>query len=306
MKKSFELNYLQVRHIRQVLETDSLKKRYYKLLIGYEGEKEVYLWIVEYGSSDWLVYYDVWLEMGNGTQADFVIVADGVWYLIEAKNYDGHFRYENGECWLNDFQFKEDVMSRMDQRVRKLKLIADELRSGIKVVGAMVFINEHCSVEVDEQLNFDIVTRSGLKSYLTNMKKHQARKPSSQYLDSYANILAKYSGESPFKPVSMNTDTFPELKKGITCAHCNSFNTEVKYKKIHCRSCGKGESKSNAIIRSAYQLRWLYFDNPEFITRKNVHEFMGLKLGRTAIIRALGKEFPLIGSGSRYYYDVKL
>lgn len=304
MKKSLELKYLEVLNNRQMLNTENVKNRYYKLILGYEGEREVYIWVKKYGSEDWLIFYDLWFEMGNGTQADFVVVSDTTWFLLEVKNYDGHFRYEQGVCWLNDFQFKDNVMSRMDQRVLKLQLIADELKSGIKVVGAMIFVNEHCSVQVDQALNFDIVTRSGLKKYLTQMKYANSGKLSAEYVELSRSLIAKYTGESPFKPMALDFDAFDEVPKGITCEHCHSFHTKVRHQSVLCHSCGVTESKTAAIIRSAKQLSLLYFDKPNVVTRKNLFEFMGGKVSGVSIYKALSKNFEMKGAGNAYYYRI--
>lgn len=306
LKKNLELRYLEARKIRGMLESDELKKRYYKLLIGYEGENEVYIWLGEFGSWEWLIFYDLWFEMGNGTQADIIVVADTTWFLFEVKNYDGHFRYENGESWLNNLRFKDNVMSRMDQRVRKLQYIADELHMGIKVEGAMIFINEHCSVEIDQGFNFDIVMRNNLKQYLRDMKRAHPNRLGHKYLESVNNAIGKYRGESPFKPTPIGVEAFGELRKGIPCVACGDFNTVSRHKTVLCTKCGSSENKSAAIIRSAKQLRLLYFDQPEMVTRKNVYEFMGNMISATTVKKTLSQHFQMKGSGSNHSYYIEL
>lgn len=306
MKKTLEHRHLELCKIRQILFTDQESTRLIKLSRGFNGEYDCYCWIIEFGNKRWYVIYDYWFNYGNRTQADFIIIADSHWSLIEVKNYDGHFKYSDGKCQLNDFAFSDDVMARMSERVRKLQRMADELNSNIKVDGAMFFINEHCTVDINDSLNFDIVTRNGIRQYLKEINAAYPGSLTDDYLTRVKHVLSKYQTESPFEPQSLSPETFDLMPKGITCRDCHSFETKVSHKTIRCSVCGSSESKSDAVARSAKQLRHLYFDKPTMMTKKNICTFMGNKINEYGVRNLLSKSFTQIGRGPSTFYDVPL
>lgn len=306
LKKNKELQHLKMCKIRDALFTDVMKKRFYTLIRGYDGELVVYISVDEFGNPKWYVLTDYWFNVGNRNQADLIIITDSTWIVVEVKNYDGHFVYRNNQASLNGHVFNDDIMTQMSNRVRKIQRIADELNQEINVVGSMVFVNENCTVELDRQFDFDIVMSNELRKYIQDLRHNHPATLDLKYLGRVKQQLAQYQTESPFTPQPFTEDALQMMRKGITCADCHSFNTVASYKKIRCRSCGHTENKSTAVIRSAKQLRMLYFDKPEMITRKNVHAFIGGVLSNQGTKKILSKHFKVNGSGTNYHYEVDI
>ncbi|HJF30637.1 MAG TPA: hypothetical protein K8V56_02510, partial [Sporosarcina psychrophila] len=67
------------------------------------------------------------------------------------------------------------------------------------------------------------------------------------------------------------------------------------------------EAKSETILRSARQLRYLFFDNSEIVTTENVYQFMGASAASRSLIRdILGKNFKKVGKTNKTYYEIEI
>lgn len=306
MKKNNEHIHLELCHIRKIGLVATKKTRLYYLSRGYEGEKVVLYWIQKFGSESWLIIADYWFDNGKLLQADFIVVTEDTWYVIEVKNYDGDFQYKNYDCILNGKLLADNIMTKMQERMNRVKHMTSEMKRPIKVEGAMIFINEHSQVEIDSELDYDIVMRHQLRSYIKNMKSKSNYPLDPAYVKECQAIFDRYRVESPFQPESLKPESFASLKKGVTCCECDSFETVARYKMIECTRCGAKEMKSKTIMRVAYQLRYLYYDYPQIVTKHNLYEFMGGMIGSSAIRKTMSKHYPKIGESNKLYYKIEI
>lgn len=304
MKKNIELIHLEYLNKRRI-SLDASKKRKLKYLTrGYQGEAEFLLWFKQYGSEHALVLPNYWFHDGKTMETDFLIITEGTWYAVDVKNFAGKFVYKNEECWLNDYLLDENFFHSMSTRVRKLQRIASEVSHGIKVVGVMAFINEHCQVEVDCQVDFDIVFRNQLKNYLTNIK--QYRPLPADYIMLTDSVLSRYKTISPFRPIGLKPEEFAQLRKGICCPHCHSFEHRVTRNFVQCIACDYRQSKHEAVLEAVRDLRHVFIDNEEMLTATNVLNYMNQMVKRRTVNRVLASHFPKISGGPATYYKVDL
>lgn len=141
MQKNTELIQLETSVIRQINLTEEQKHRFWSLKQGYIGESEVAQWLEKYADDSWHVLSDYWFNYKSTMQADFLLIKENHWLVIEVKNFDGEFEYRNHECYINAHLMENNFMNAMATKVRRLTRIANEVSENIKVTGAMIFIN---------------------------------------------------------------------------------------------------------------------------------------------------------------------
>ena len=291
---------------REALLSKEMEKEFYNLEQGFRGENEQLEWFKKYGSEHWHYVSNYWFNHGKLMEADMLVISEQEWLVIEVKNYHGLFEYKDRECYINGRLMSDDQVAKMNHRLNRIRHIAAEVSSEIKVVGAMVFINEHSDVRLENGNEFDVVMRNQLQRFIRKFRERNDYPLSNQKFDRVFRILKKHQATSPFVPKSLPLESFAELRKGITCKACGSFETQSKYKSIKCRSCLTTEHKHEAALRTAYQLRYMYYDHPEMLTRRNIYEFCGKLISERTISRALTSRYKIIGATSSLYYDIQI
>ncbi|WP_373896314.1 DUF6671 family protein [Virgibacillus sp. CBA3643] len=114
-----------------------------------------------------------------------------------------------------------------------------------------------------------------------------------------AEMLVKLSkDESPFTRIP--DYDYTKLKKGITCASCNSFLISVKDRQIVCDHCGHEEDTDASILRNVGQFQAL-FPN-EKITTNVIYDWCNEIKSKKTISRVLNRNFLRIGHGKYSYY----
>lgn len=135
-------------------------------------------------------------------------------------------------------------------RTQRLQHIANELNSKIKVESVIVFIDEHCEVSIESEISTKVIQRHQLKFYIESITKadHQGdRVPS---INQIAEHIGKYQITSPFRPKLLsNARQYNELRKGINCAKCQSFNISIAYQSTRCHDCGHREYKKLVVSK---------------------------------------------------------
>lgn len=306
MKKNLELIQLEVCHRRKALLSPYMENRHKYGSRGFEGEDEAVSWIVLYGNDNWFIVTDYWFSKGTANQTDIMIISRGLWKVVEVKNYDGHFNYKKDACYLNDFQLADNPMTSMSTKLQKLRQITKELPFKVKVEGVMVFINEHSSLDLDRTFPFEVLTRNQFRKYVADLK-GKANQPMSRWeLMKVNHLLEKYQILSPFGPHKLEIETFEMLPKGITCWQCHSFNIRIDYKSVYCKNCKARESKKKAIIRTAYDLRYLYYYQTEIVTSQRLFDFMGGVISKQSIRKVMKSNFKTQGYGMSRYYQVEV
>lgn len=304
MKKNIELIHLEYLSKRLITLDAGQKKKLKYLTRGFQGEAEFLLWFKNYGSKHAKIIPNFWFHEGKTMESDFLILTENTWHAVDVKNFAGKFEYKNNECWLNNHLLDENFFQSMSTRVRKLQRIANEVSPDIKVVGAMVFINEHCQVEIACNVDFDIVFRNQLKNYLSEIKQYQPLTTNYQVLAD--SVLSRYKTASPFRPIGLKPEEFDKLRIGLSCMKCSNYNLTISKKNVSCSQCQHKTMKRDAICELARELRYIFIDNPEMITSKTIRHFAGNSISERTIIRALNYGYERKSKARSTYYDVPL
>ncbi|RPA60706.1 NERD domain-containing protein [Aerococcus agrisoli] len=283
MIDNLEMRQLEILDVRLPSLDNEQKRKLYRLQSGVKGENLFLEMVQKYGHPNWKIYSDYWFSYGKRLQADFIVITDNRWLVVEVKHYDGLFEYIDNECYLSGNLLNDNYLATMDLRIRHIRHMAHEINTGIKVEGLFVLINENSEVHVQHPFDFDIKLKNELKRYFTALKNSDIKPITQNYAQQIQNVLNKYSAGTPFLPKAISDSVWQELKRGITCGQCGSFGVNAKYRSLVCSICNATESKEQALIRMINELRLLYYGAEDMITGGRLYEYCDKKItSRTA------------------------
>jgi len=288
------LSCYRILNTRSVLNAEE-KKYLYHLEKGYEGELNFDL-LTEKLKSECLVLNDLSLEVSNAKfQLDTTIIFKAIIYIIEVKNFEGDYSYEQDE-------FKTilgtEIKNPLDQLKRSKLLLRQLLQSkglSLPIEALLVFVNpEFTLYQAPASLPFIFPTQ------LNRFMKKLDSIPST--LNSFHTKLADtlVSLHKPH-PYTLPAFHYNSLDKGLSCFKCYSFSVTVQGNKIVCFDCGCTEPVETAILRCAEEIRLLFPGRR--ITTNDVREWCRVVQCGRRIRRTLGKNLDTIGTGRGLYYE---
>jgi hypothetical protein len=280
-------------------ELNEEEKRYYNNQEkGYQGEVQ-FDHYTEKLHSDCIVLNDLLLEIHtNQFQIDTLIIFKETIYLIDVKTHEGDYCYSSDHLTtINGKVTKNPVIQLIRSKSLFLQLL-QELRFKINVEAFVIFINPSFTLyQAPTELPFIFPTQltrflnslDSKKSQLLNLHKNMAEKLCSLHLN-----------ES--RHASLPNYDYRQLKKGVTCCVCKSFEISVSLRKtLLCLKCGCEETVASAIMRCVEEVKLLF---PEHrITTNLVHEWCGGLVSKKRVSRILEKNFEVRGVGQWAYYE---
>lgn len=307
LKKSPELIQLEICHNRGIRLNENATQRLYYLSKGFEGEDTVYQWFQKYSDGQLKIVTDYWFNHGKDMQADLIVILNNRWIIVEVKNYYGCFEYRNHECFLNGKLMSDNYFNQLVHRTKRLQHIANEFNESIKVDSVIVFIDEHCEVNIATDTSIKIVQRHQLRAYIKSLVEEQSREVKIVSKQKVIKHLDKFRVASPFQPLIIEGQKgMAEIRRGISCFNCKSLNTRMTYKNVCCQSCGKKELKHLAVTRTALEMRYIFYYDKSMITRRGIYDFCGGTISKSVITKAMSKKFCLVNKGRNSYYDIPL
>lgn len=305
MKKSHELIQLEICERRGIILDNEAKKRLYSLSKGFEGERLVYEWFEEIIDSNTQLISDYWFHHGKNMQVDLLVIINNKWLVVEVKNYFGKFEYKNNECYLNGKLMGDNHFTQLFHRTRRIQHIAAKLHTDIEVNSVMVFIGEHCEVDIESEIAIKVVLRNQLKYFINSIVNESRYERPHCSKKEVTEVLNKYKVQSPYQPLLFSENKVNrEMRKGITCARCQSYNTYATQKNIKCKVCSHVEQKRSTVLRTALELQYLYYYNPEKITSQKIYDVCGGVISRGFIYKTLGTNYKRIDKGPRTHYVI--
>lgn len=305
MEKSHELTQLEICHRRGIKLDKQATTRLHTLTKGYEGENIVYQWFKKYSKGQLNIITDYWFFHGKSMQVDLLVILNQRWIVIEVKNFYGKFEYRNHECYLRGKLMGDNYFTQLIHRTQRLQHIANELNPAIKVESVMVFIDEHCDVQITSDISTKVLQKHQLRAYvesLTNDSKYEQQLLS---LDRVIKHLEKYRVVSPFQPLLLTDNKVEkELRRGVSCCECQSFNTKTSFKYVICQKCGKKEYKKAAIMRATLELRYIHYYHPTKITCRKIYEYCDKAISKSTIAQVLTTQFQVVNKGRSSFYRI--
>lgn len=294
-KKSISHLILESLYYRKILSFQD-KKRYENQVKGFNGEQQ-FDHFINYSQQQGFVVNDLFLSSKETNyQFDSILILNKQVNIYEVKNYTGAYRYEDGTLFSKTGYSLQDPISQVNRKKSYLhnRLLTEGYSHNINAY--VVFINPDFyiyklpptdSILFSGQLerHFNEVTRS--TQSVGAHDKNLAQSLINQHNENY-------------RPNNLPSYHFKELKKGILCGNCFSFDsTDTRQTRI-CASCGYKEKITDAIYRSVLEFQVLFPEIP--ITVSTIYEWCEGVYTIARIRRLLNKKMTKHSNGPMTYY----
>lgn len=274
------------------------EKQYFSNLYkGYEGEL-LFDSYIEKLQSNCLVLNDLLLKSNNTTfQIDTLLIMSDMIYIFEVKNYEGDFYFEKDKLYTKS---KVEIVSPLIQLSRTESLfrqLLNHLGFTIPVQAFVVFVNPEFTL-YQAPMDSAFIFPTQINRFLKQLNAKYS-KITEKHMLIAEKLLSLHMSESPFNKLPVFE--FEQLKKGITCATCNSFDVTIEGRKLICKNCGHPEAITSSVIRCVKELRMLF---PEIqITTNLVQEWCRIVESKKLLRNILNNHFKRNGKYSRVYFE---
>lgn len=259
--------------------------------IGEMGENKVIEIMKEFGGKEWTYLKNVWLDKGGRYESDLIVITKSGIYVFEIKNYEGYFEYDNGDCKINNYDLTENCIAQASRAYKKMRSICKDALIDAKVHGVIVFIGEYNPVEIKSVIsNIQVIKRSGLKKYIADML--DAEKyfhETSVDTDLLMKQLNHYSIPDPFRFDPLPIHEMSDIRTGICCARCQSFELNFNRRYYVICNCGLEESREEALIRTICDYGVLTYN--QNLHPMKIYHFIGKLIPHTSLYRVINKHF---------------
>ncbi|TYS57871.1 NERD domain-containing protein [Sutcliffiella horikoshii] len=297
--KPRELEVYQLLNSRKNL-LDNERKHLYALQKGYEGELLFDNVTSSVFSAECLILNDLLLPHNKNTfQIDTLIIAPETIYIIEVKNFDGDYFYEQDRLYTRVPPHSE-VTNPLIQLYRSESLfrqLLQQLGSNMTIQSFVVFVNPEFTL-YQAPINKQIVYPGQINRFLKSIRSMSLKLDNNHYVLA-DKIKSLHNPNAPFYfPPSYQYD---ELQKGVPCSYCDSLEFATKGPYCYCLVCSKKETMEKRILRIIHDFTMLY---PEMkITTNAIFDWGNAKLSKRAIRRVLQKHLNTKGVHQWSYYE---
>lgn len=284
---------------------DKLANEFTNLEKGFVGEAYFENFLLENGEPHWLVLKNVWLVYNGGFECDFLVFTHAGGYTFEIKNYLGKYEYKENQWFRNGTPNSHNPLSQVQKAKTNLQNIFKQLPNSPHIKGVLVFIGEFNRVHLHESIpSIKIIQRNELMDLFWEMKQEERNflgySPDKERL---LKELAIYETVNPYQNQPIPNEVFSQLKTGICCSRCGSFELEKNKGFIICR-CGIHEPRVHAILRIICEFGIL-FPEQNFKTSE-LTNFFGGDFSKSTLIRILNKHYQRVNSGRNTEYINKV
>ncbi|QOR66094.1 NERD domain-containing protein [Cytobacillus suaedae] len=264
---------------------------------GFKGEQKYDVWLEKYLSGEWIVINDLLLDYNNNVfQIDSLLVSSKKMYLFNVKNYECDFYIEDNR-WYSpyDSEIKDPLLqlSRSETLLRQLLVV---LGFKPQIEALLIFINPEFHL-YQAPLKLPAIFPSQLSRFMgkLNMCTSPLKARDTKLAQKLLSLHIKYNPYSRLPDYS-----YDNLKKGIICASCNSFNQKVSNNNIVCLDCGFVEKVNKGVLRSLEEYQLLFPD--ERITVNSVQDWCKVITNKNTVRNILSELYLLKVHGRSSFY----
>ncbi|MEH7334195.1 nuclease-related domain-containing protein [Neobacillus drentensis] len=276
--------------------TEDERQHYLNLKKGYEGEVQFDL-LTEKVQSHCYILNDLLLESNNKDfQIDSSLIFQEPLYVFEVKNYQGNFIFKPDRLETLSGRIYPNPLDQLKRTKTLLRQLLQNLGYNIPIEGYVVFNNPEFFL-YQAPLNEPIIYAPQLKTFMKKLNRKQSKlgihhNKLAEKLVSLHKIVSPYS--------KLRAYSFEELRKGLTCSACHSFNVSLIGGKLVCDDCGCEEKIDAAVLRSVDEIKLLF---PEMkITTNVVREWCVVIKSQKMIKRILMENYKVMGKKKYTYY----
>jgi len=296
-KSPSQLDYLRVLnnrgHKKDQYLLNSLEK-------GNRGEEIVIDFLKQYGEDHWVILRNLWLDYNGTFEVDILLLTNHGPYVFEIKNYEGVFEYIDGDCFRDGTLLSHNPIAQAKRAYINVQTICSLFSRSLKAFGTLIFAGEHNQVKINSKIaHINIIPYNGLKKYIQNIAKKDKQHYNQIATEGINAFLRKYQIQNPYLPRPISVKEMEQLKKGIYCNQCKSFNLSFGRRYIKCH-CNYKELRDEAMIRTIREYCLLNYDKK--IYKKDIMRFLGKDASPSYIYKILKKHFKFVKNGAYSYY----
>ena len=251
LQKNLELQQREECYYREGLTQKEMYQFQVKM-DGFKGEAEVYQLLVKYGNVKWVYLHDVRIYAGRTKQLDLVVLTERGVYIIDEKNYATEFVHQNQQALANGKLLNKSIFIQLERSMEKVNLLFNNLRYNGKVQGKIVFVNPEGLICLDEPASEVGMNRAEVIHWIKGIARDQQKLPLANIspIALKERILNRFQIEKPYPPVPKSMKDITQMKRGIKCARCHSFDITQTMYKVICKQCGHHEAKNKSLVRT--------------------------------------------------------
>lgn len=299
-----QLEFLQVIARRGSSYFKEEKRLYKSLQAGDEGERKLLQYLFAFGLPHWQVVRNLWLKDFKIFECDLLLITKHCIYIFEVKNYRGTFSYSEGQCFFNGNETPLNPFEQVRANTVSVRNYLNRLNIDIPVKAAVAFTGKDNEVFIQSQINdIEVVQSNGIRNFIEKLileeknSTHHSLTP-----ELVIKKLEQIETTNPFMPEPLSEHSLREIKGGMSCANCMSFEMERTKFKVLCE-CGLEESLEEASIRTICDFSVLNFNKK--IRRKELLQFLDNQVSLSFLKGILSKHFQRKNKSSQTYYEIK-
>lgn len=291
--KSVTLQILESLYVRGSLDQKRTKE-YYNQVKGLEGERAFDQMVESVVPNCYLLKNLTLKEHTSLAQIDALIVTGNSFHIFEIKNYTGEYTYKNDVMHSPTGLIIPSPTAQINKSSSLLHNIMLQSRFNFNIHAHVVFINPEFYL-YELPFNKPFIFSYQLEKHLQSLNLGKAN---ANMQDRVIRHVLKYNIEN-YRSSELPTYTYEDLRKGIYCPKCLSFNQTVRRLYKICE-CGFKEEISEVIERSIKEFCILFPESK--ITVPKIYDWCGKSYNRKKILYHLKKNYKMHGTNRGIFY----
>lgn len=249
-------------------------------------------------STTTIVINDLSLILGSTPfQIDSILLTSDALYLYEVKNYQGNFTNQNSHFLTASGQDIDNPVNQLNRTAMLLSKVLKKWNVNLPIKSFVVFI--HPSFILYEAKNSDpFIFPSQIEYHFTTVSR-QSGILTDRIYSIAQELIKECQKELPYQR-QLPCYSFKELKKGLLCSRCGSFDLVVTTKKGDCRACGTSTPINELFLSQVEAFKILFPD--KLITSKKMYEWCGEMLTKRRIAALLNTTYEKTSYAKSTHY----
>lgn len=233
---------------------------------------------------------------GTEFEIDTILVRGNRMHLYDVKNYQGEYYDEDGRMVSASGRRVANPFGKLDRAETLMTLFLKRFGLNYEVSAFVVYINEEFTFHGAPH-NEAVLFRSQIKQHLRDF----VRQNNDTGMDHSRLIKVLLENNLPdYRSKDIPEYGFDDLRKGIWCPDCGSFEHQHSRQSVRCINCGKKMSIQTDIIRNAEEWQRLFPE--EKLTTAKIYEWCGGVYSKQRITYALKKSFMKVSNTKGTYF----
>ncbi|PRY74534.1 nuclease-related domain-containing protein [Alkalibacterium olivapovliticus] len=294
--ESVQYRILESLNFRKILSS-SEKTQFENQVKGFNGEKQ-FDNELKRACIDGLVINDLLLKASDTYyQIDSLLITTDRIYLYEIKNYSGTFHFRDGNLYSESGHIIQSHSAQADRKKAYLHNLLLKYGNQKTISTYVVYINPDFYIYSLPKMD-SVIFSGQLANHFKDIKNNAPFLSESSF--KMADKLVSLHDDC-YRPSNLPEYEFTQLKKGILCPDCFSFDFTASRQFRICSNCGCREKTSEAILRSVEEYRLLFPEKQ--ITKHLIYLWCGSVWSVSRIQDVLSSNFHTHYSGRSSYYS---